>query len=221
MLRAAPLLCVLRLTTLCFVLMLAQGALAQGALAQGSGASQQPARPAVAPTAPAPLSMPIVTLDQQALFSTSLFGKRALADLEAARAQLIAESDALAAELSAAERDLTQRRPGLSPEAFRDLATAFDARAEEVRRRQDAKDSALLRDLAAEQQRFFTLATPALSDLAREIGAIAILSPQAVLLTVGPIDITDMAVARLDAILGAGSGDRPPPPSATPAPAQP
>lgn len=185
----------------------------QGGLAGEAATAARPVQP---------LALPVVTLDQQSLFTRSLFGKRALADLEAARNDLIVESDALAAELTAAEQDLTERRPSLSPEAFRDLADAFDARAEEIRRRQDAKDSALLRALAAEQQRFFALASPALADLAREIGAVAILSPQAVLLSVGPIDITDLAVARLDKALGedgTGGGTAPSPtaePSAQP-----
>lgn len=182
------------------------------ALALGLAPLAQPVAAQIAPgptappaEAPAPLSVSVVTLDQQALFSGSAFGRRALADLEAARAALIVESDLLAEELGAAERALTEARPGLAPEEFRARADAFDALAEEVRARQDAKDKALLRALSQEQQRFYALATAPLADLAREIGAVAILSPQAVLLTVGPIDITDLAIARLDARLGDGS----------------
>lgn len=167
----------------------------------------------------APLSLPVVTLDQQALFAGSAFGRRALADLEAARADLIAESDRLAEELAADELALTKARPGLAAEDFRARAEAFDARAEEVRARQDAKDKALLRALTQEQQRFYALATGPLADLAREIGAVAILSPQAVLLTVGPIDITALAIERLDAVLGDGTGLDPAPDTPAPIPA--
>ncbi|MFN6978121.1 MAG: OmpH family outer membrane protein, partial [Gemmobacter sp.] len=69
------------------------------------------------------------------------------------------------------------------------------------------------RDLArrreAERQRFFEAALPVLGQLARDAGAVAILTDQAIVLSFDRIDITDAAIARLDAVLGTGEGPAP------------
>jgi Skp family chaperone for outer membrane proteins len=100
---------------------------------------------------------PVLTLDEERLFTGSAFGKRVLAELMAAERELAAENRALEEELVAAER-----------------------------------------------QRFFEAAVPVLGDLAREAGAVAILSRQAIILSFDRIDVTDAAIARLDATLGDG-----------------
>jgi Skp family chaperone for outer membrane proteins len=147
---------------------------------------------------------PVLTLDEERLFTGSAFGKRVLAELMAAERELAAENRALEEELVAAERALTEQRPTTPPDVFRGLADAFDARVQQVRQTQDAKARELARRRDAERQRFFEAAVPVLGDLAREAGAVAILSRQAIILSFDRIDVTDAAIARLDATLGDG-----------------
>lgn len=159
----------------------------------------------VAAAQPTVLQSPVLTLDEERMFTGSTFGQRVLADLTAAERALAAENRALEEELVEAERALTEQRPTTAPEVFRSLADAFDARVQRVRQMQDAKarDLARLRD--TERQRFFEAAVPVLGELAREAGAVAILSNQAIVLAFDRIDITDAAIARLDATLGTGA----------------
>jgi Skp family chaperone for outer membrane proteins len=148
---------------------------------------------------------PILTLDEERLFTGSAFGQRVLAELQAAERALAAENRALEEELVAAERALTEQRPTTAPDVFRSLADAFDARVQRVRQTQDAKARDLARQREVERQRFFEAAVPVLGQLAGEAGAVAILSNQAIVLAFDRIDVTDAAIARLDAMLGTGA----------------
>ena len=170
----------------------------------------------LAPPAAAQVPVSAVVLDEQRLLTGSLYGRRVLGGYETERAALIAEGQALADDLAAEERALIDRRRALPPDEFRTLADAFDARVDEVRARQIGRERALLQSLDEAQRAFFVAAAPVLAELARELGASVILSPQAVLLSVAPeggegaairaADITEAAIARLDAVLGDGSG---------------
>ncbi|MFN3641913.1 MAG: OmpH family outer membrane protein [Gemmobacter sp.] len=152
---------------------------------------------------------PILTLNEERLFAASAFGQRVLGEIAAAEAALAAENRALEEELVAEERALTERRATTASDAFRALADAFDTRVQTVRRTQEAKARDLARRREAERQRFFEAALPVLGQLARDAGAVAILTDQAIVLSFDRIDITDAAIARLDAVLG--TGEAPPP----------
>ena len=89
------------------------------ALALG-GASPAPAEGA------APGSSPILTLDQERLFSGTIWGRRIQAELEAESTTLAGENRRLEAELTAEEASLTERRKTMEPAAFRAEADAFD-----------------------------------------------------------------------------------------------
>ncbi len=153
---------------------------------------------------------PVLTLDQERLFRESHFGRRVEARLEAAQQELIAENRVLEAELAEEERRLTERRTVLAPEAFREQAEAFDARVETLRREQEAKSRALLSRHEVDRQRFFEAALPVLAAIMQESGASAILSDQAVVLSFEEIDITEAAIARLDAIFAEEAGEEGP-----------
>ncbi|MDO8882938.1 OmpH family outer membrane protein [Pseudotabrizicola sp.] len=177
----------------------------------------------------------VVTLDRIRLFEDSLVGRAILQQVEAASADLIAENRRLEAALEAEERALTERRANLPTDEFRELAREFDTRVEELRVAQEAKSRALTRARDAEQQRFFEAAVPVLAELMQDLGAVAIIDRSAVILSFDRIDITDQAIARLDAELGqdvllepvpepesgpeSGPADDPAPPA--PVPAQP
>lgn len=169
-----------------------------------------------------PASSPILTLDQERLFTASDFGRRARASLEAAAADLAAENREIEADLTEEERELTEKRPGMTPEAFRLLADAFDQKVVEIRVQQDGKARDLEAVTEAERKRFFEASLPILLEIVREAGAVAILENRAIILAADTIDITDIAIARVNARLGDGSdgadGDNAAPEGDTPAP---
>lgn len=155
------------------------------------------------------LRSPVVTLDQERLFTGSAYGQAILGALEAASQALAAENRQIEADLSAEEKQLTADRPGMDPVAFHDLAAAFDDKVVAIRKAQDEKSRALVRRREAAQQEFFSTAIPILTEIVRERGAVAVLERGAVILSAEQIDITDAAIARIDARLA-------PPETATP-----
>lgn len=151
------------------------------------------------------LRAPVLMLDRNRLFTESAFGKAAEAQFQAESADLIAENLRLEQALEAEERNLTDQRATLDPEAFQALATAFDEKTESIRAAQDAKSRAITAKRDDDRQRFLQAAVPVLGDLMRDSGAVAIFDKDMVILSLRGVDITDAAIARIDAALGDGS----------------
>ncbi|HHC29229.1 MAG TPA: OmpH family outer membrane protein, partial [Rhodobacterales bacterium] len=76
---------------------------------------------------------PMLTIDRERLFSDTLYGQRITRELEAARADMAAETSRIEADLEAEERSLTEQRATLDPKAFRALADAFDEKVQSLR----------------------------------------------------------------------------------------
>lgn len=174
------------------------------------------AGPAVAQDAPlaTPLPSPILTLDQDRLFLQSIFGKAAAARSSADEAALLAENREIFAALEAEEKSLTARRAATPAKEFSALAAAFDAKAEGIRAAQDAKGLEIARQRKDDQRKFYDVALPVLAKLMTEMGAVAILDKQAVILSYDKIDMTDRAIVRVDAVLGDGTKPLADPPKA-------
>jgi len=152
---------------------------------------------------PAPLA--VATLDQEALFLQSAFGRRVTRELERDRDALTAENRAIEADLIDEERALIDRRAELPPAEFAPLAEAFDTKVERIRREQDRKGRALQVQFEQARQRFLSEIGPVLTDLLRARGAQVLLDRAAVLIAVEGVDITAAAIAAIDARLGDGS----------------
>jgi Skp family chaperone for outer membrane proteins len=187
------------------------GAAAQGfslgeTVGEGAGTPGPDAFPLARPESP------VLTLDQERLFAGSAFGQRVADELQAASAELAQQNRRIEQDLTQEERALTEQRDTLSTEEFRARADAFDARVVALRRQQDAKAVALQRREEAERQAFLRAALPLLADLLADLGAVAILDDRAVLFAAGAIDITDRAIRRIDAEIGAGAALSPPGP---------
>jgi len=148
---------------------------------------------------------PVVTLDEDAMFLRSLFGRRLQGELERDRSALAAENRSIEAALIAEEKRLTEQRARTPPVDFAEMAAAFDTKVQRIRREQEAKSLALQRRLDRERQRFMQAAGPILADLLASIGAVAVLDRGAVLIASEGIDITDAAIARIDAEIGDGT----------------
>lgn len=164
---------------------------------------------------------PLLTLDQDRFFIESDFGRAAIEREREASAALEQENKRIEAELVAEEQALTDQRKTLSPEEFSARAAAFDEKVERIRSEQDAKAQALVAKRDEERKAFLQLAGPVLGELLGERQASAILDKGLVIVSLSAIDITDEAIAKLNATLAGPAGDPPPDPPQDEAPAEP
>ncbi|HSF63071.1 MAG TPA: OmpH family outer membrane protein [Paracoccaceae bacterium] len=183
-------------------------------------AAQEAPPPAAPETETLPIQSPVLILRQDELFDRSAFGRASLVRLDEANRALLAENRQIETALEAEERDLTDQRARLPAPEFRALAEAFDAKVEGIRAAQEAKGRAIARSRDEDRQRFFSAALPILAEIMRDAGAAVILNDEAVILSFDRVDITALAVARIDAAIGTGEGGADPAPVA-PAPVAP
>lgn len=171
------------------------------------GLSGQPglSQEATAPAAAVLPKSPILTLDDERLFTGSAFGKAVIARQEAAAKTLTDENRRIESALEAEEKDLTARRPAMKREVFMPLSEAFNQKVEGIRKAQDAKSRDLTRAYEEDRGRFLQAARPILAEVMQAAGATAIIDSRAVFVGFDSIDITDEAIARLDAAFADGS----------------
>ncbi len=146
----------------------------------------------------------VLTIDQERLFQSTLFGQRLQRELNEARTELIAENARIQEELEAEEARLTEQRAGMDPVAFRELADAFDEKVTAIRAEQEAKTRRLQRQQERDQQVFYQAIGPVVREVVEARGASVILDSRAILLAVSDIDVTDAVRMRVDAMLGDG-----------------
>ncbi len=147
----------------------------------------------------------ILTISTDRMFSGSAFGLRIASEIEAESAVLAAENRKIEAELTVEEKDLTRRRPTMDPTAFRALADSFDKKVQATRKAQGAKTRTLQQIGDGARVKFLQAARPVLEALMRDAGAGVILERSNVFLSANATDITDLAIARIDAAIGDGT----------------
>lgn len=148
---------------------------------------------------------PILTIESDRLFSQSAYGQRVLSDLEQQGAAIAAENRQIEADLTAEELELTERRSQLTGAAFRTLATEFDEKVQRLRREQDTKARALGRQEDGARVVFLNAIQPILEQIMRESGAAVILDRRNVFIRVDVIDVTSLAIERIDNEIGDGT----------------
>lgn len=158
---------------------------------------------AVAQNTPTPA--PVLTIEQERLFTDTQYGRAVQARIETSALALQAENRRIDDALEAEEKALTERRVSLPPEEFRPLAEVFDAKVEGIRAAQEAKGRALSAERDRERQKVLEAALPILTGLMQEMGAVAILRKETVFLSFERNDVTDAAIQRIDQLLGDGS----------------
>lgn len=158
----------------------------------------------VANGAPA-VQVPFVTLDDERMFAESAYGKALLAVLAAEQAELAAENRSIESDLARREQELTERRPTLPPAEFRALADAFNTEVQQHRSVQLAKERAIYERHDLARQNYREVANQLLAVVMSERGALAIIDENAILLGFRDLDITDVAIARMDEIVGDGA----------------
>ncbi|MCB1340481.1 MAG: OmpH family outer membrane protein [Pseudooceanicola sp.] len=162
---------------------------------------------AAAPVSAQQLGLPqgdILTISSERLFIESAFGKRIAAEIEAEGAALARENRSIEADLTAEEKALTEKRQAMEPAAFRTLADSFNEKVQVIRRTQDTKARALVQKQDAARGKFYETARPVLIALMQEAGAGVILERSSVFLSANATDITEIAIERIDAIIGTG-----------------
>ncbi|RCW81332.1 OmpH family outer membrane protein [Paracoccus lutimaris] len=158
-----------------------------------------------APASPAANGMlPVITLDQDALYLNSKWGQRVQADLERQGRDIAAENDRLEKQFADEERELTQLRATLPPDEFRKRADAFDTRVVEVRRERANAAREWQTRANEERSAFFRAALPILAAMMRERGAVAVLDRNSVFVAAESIDVTEALIQRLDSEIGGG-----------------
>ena len=170
----------MRLAVLAFALVLGQGAVAQ-----------------TTPAAPAPGA--VLILDSDRLYQDSRYGQQIRARLDADAAALKAENDRIVAALTEEERSLTTRRPTLTPEAFRKEAQEFDTKVQGIRRARDTKEIELQTARATAQKDFYGQVQAIVGQIMLERGAAVTLDQRSVFVALSAADITQDAIARIDA----------------------
>lgn len=150
---------------------------------------------------------PILTIDSERFYRGSAFGQRVLREIETQTTALSEDNRRIQTELEAEELKLTEQRPDMEPDAFRELADAFDARVEVIRRDREARGRAIANLLEQNRDRFLASAAPVLETIMRDAGAAVILEQRSVFVSANAIDITDLAISRMDALLGDGSDE--------------
>jgi Skp family chaperone for outer membrane proteins len=167
------------------------------ALALAAGMSAAWAQP-VAPGA-------FLVINQEQLLTLSQAGQRLLAEENQRRDTMRSEARALDSSFEEEERRLTEQRPTLSPEEFRELSDAFDARVVKARRDQDERASALAQEFDQRRRQFYAEVAPILVMLMDRYGAKAILDENSVLLADQSLNITRAVIAEIDARDAAGA----------------
>ena len=147
----------------------------------------------------------ILVLDPDRLFNETLFGQRLNAEYLERRDELIARNRKLEAELEAEEQALSDLREEKTPEDFRTLADAFDAKVQDIRR----DSNRAVQDLERSRERapvvFMRSVEPVLIQIMQDTGGAVLLDLRAVLLRASAIDVTDLAITRIDEQIGDGA----------------
>jgi Skp family chaperone for outer membrane proteins len=149
---------------------------------------------------------PVLVLDRNRLYADSRYGRQSQAAIEAEVRAMAAENRSLQAALEAEEAALAERRPGLPAAEFQALAQAFDAKVKDIRRERDAKARELSLRQEQSQRAFLQKVVPILNQIRTEMGAELILDRALVIWSSPTIDITDLAIGRIDgALLNTGT----------------
>ncbi|MCY4152363.1 MAG: OmpH family outer membrane protein [Aestuariivita sp.] len=151
------------------------------------------------------VSSPVLTVEIERLFRDSQFGVQVFGRFNAASAELAAENRKIEADLEMEERSLTEQRASADPVDFRRLADIFDAKVQAVRREQELKRLELNQQLEQGRGMLLDAAAPILEGLMREFGAVAILARSNIVLSADAIDITNIAIARINDVVADGN----------------
>ena len=147
----------------------------------------------------------VLVVGSQRLFSETLFGQRLEDETQADSDELRRENRRIEAELAAEELKLDGLRRSVGTEEFRELADAFDAKVQRIRRERTEQARILERRVNTRRRAFEQTILPILGQIMTEAGAAVIMERDSVVLLKNTVDITDLAIHRINSVLGDGS----------------
>lgn len=148
----------------------------------------------------------ILVLDTERLFNETQLGRRITEEYQAERDKLIARNREIEAELEAEELALTQLRAEKTPEEFRELADAFDSKVQEIRRESERRVVDLERSREQGRAKFMRMIEPILIEILNDAGSTVLMDKRTMLLSSDVIDITELAIDRVNQAIGTGEG---------------
>jgi Skp family chaperone for outer membrane proteins len=146
----------------------------------------------------------VLVIDPERMLLESDYGKRLQGEIQAERDRLIAYNEKVAQELEAEEQRLTALRSKTPANEFREMADAFDQRVEELRLESERLSRELERRRELIPIQFMRVVQPVLSELLNEANAMVMIDARTVMLHTSAADVTDLAVQRINAAIGAG-----------------
>lgn len=177
-----------------FLACLVIGAWANWAVAQEIAPEEEPQTVVVIQSA-------VLTVDVERMFSESDYGQQIAREVQEASLALASENREIEATLTEEEQSLTNQRASLSADEFKALADAFDEKAQRIRIEQESKANEIFSRPEQARSQFLRLAQDVLVEIMRERRALAILHSDTVFLKADVIDITDLAIERINAVL--------------------
>ncbi|GAA4229207.1 Skp family chaperone for outer membrane proteins [Sagittula marina] len=141
----------------------------------------------------------VLVVDIDRMFSESAYGRQLNDEIEQASAEIVAQNRRIETELTAEELTLTGQRSSLPREDFRKLAEEFDEKVQRLRAEQDAKAESLRNRGDENRREFLQAARPVLETLMRASNALVIIERRDVVITADAVDVTDRAIALIDA----------------------
>jgi Skp family chaperone for outer membrane proteins len=133
-------------------------------------------------------------LNQNKLYSESVFGKELEFIFKKLSSELVKENQQLTKELETEEKKLTADRRELSTEEFRVLAEKFNLKVEKVRQEQKEKSDLLKKRLEDERKYFFKVVYPLLLNFVESKDALGILDSSLFIVANKNLDITDQLI---------------------------
>jgi len=144
----------------------------------------------------------VLVVNPDRLFAETRLGQRMTDELQAERDALIALNRDLEQQLETEEQALTELRAETGPEEFRAMADAFDQKVQQIRQDSERRARDLERSRAQAPVTFMRVVEPVLIEIMRDAEAAVILDSRAALLSVEAVDITALAISRVDATIG-------------------
>ena len=146
-------------------------------------------------------SSTIAVLDQEYLFTESIWGKEILKRVEMDVADLSAENRSIEKLLEEEELLLTEKRKIIKKIEFDKLSLAFDSKVKKIRTDQANKQRDINFFLNEKRKLFFEKITPILLSFIDELGIEVLLNKDTVALASTGSDITMVAIARINSHL--------------------
>ena len=140
----------------------------------------------------------IAVLDQDALFTQSVWGKRIIIEVENRVKILSAENRSIEKKLEYEEVELTEKRKLINKLEFNTLAIKFDTKVKKIREDQANKQREINLYLNENRALFFKDITPILLSFIDELGVEVVLNKDTIALASTGSDITEMTINRIN-----------------------